>query len=1237
MRRPGEKLAELADKESRRTALLAHNRSLLVEAGAGSGKTAIMAGRVALMLAGGIAPKKIAAVTFTELAASELLNRIREFATKLGEGDIPHELDVALPDGISPQQRQNLAAAAQTIDELTCTTIHGFCQRLITPYPVEADIDPGASIMDADQATLMFNDIVEHWLRETLDREEDSLLAELVMGDTSQALALVHDVLAVIRELRAAPEPPAEGAGDPAANFVKAAEEFAGFVKGTKVQEPESLKIAKALKELAANARAVLPAKSPRGRLRLLLQPPNEQLMTRKGRFRVYQTKGRWQAAARQAGLSAGDANHWFASAKTLYEKCGEHWQKLTEDGARRILTELVRGLRPVADRYREQKRAAALLDFEDLICSARDLVRDHDGIRQALAERFTQVLVDEFQDTDPLQAELFWRLCGDPGRPGSAHVAKDGTGLAATGDASDRQSAGPISDADRTASADWMSFRIRPGALFLVGDPKQAIYRFRGADVATYMRARDALRAQDPASVLSISTNFRSLAPILAFVNKHFTEPLATDKGQPGFTALDAFHGDGGQSPSVLALDIEAADEAGKADAEAMRDAEAERVAEMCARFIGSAMLREQSTDALRPCRPGDIALLAPTGTSLWRYEAALEGRGIPVATQAGKGLFRRQEVQDLIALTRVLADPRDSLAFGALLRGPLVGLTEEELLDIVWKLPVEQPTTRATPSASQASTTATNSFDNRDGAAQTADAAETGPPRLTLLTPPASIQNALARELVEKLQSLGQQANTTTPYHLLARAVDMLRVRPILMQRHGGQAERALANVDLFLSFSRNYAVRGLRAFADAMSDAWSDKSKAMEGRPDAQEEAVALYTMHAAKGLEWPIVMPVNTATGIKGPGAALVERDTGTFHRPVFGVKPRGYQEVFDAEQSEQARERVRLWYVAATRARALLVLPRFDLNFRGTSWLSLVDLDIDNLPGLDLSAFSAKVDLGVKQAQNAQTRTRFAQEAATIMERQGRIVWRTPSRGETTIEDPDERARLSHPLAAADAGAASAASARAHPSQADALATKVGELSGLAEEAMLESRPSDAPGAIDANPKPRGGRNRGLVLHKLMEEVLTGETAETQSGLTARARSLIEMLGEPVAEDPASGLAPGTLAETVLGALSIPEVAELRPRLIPEFNVCAARDTKAGESVVSGVVDAIAFDEAGAPEAVLDWKTDVDPNRRTLDHYRAQVRDYLAITGAKMGFVVLVTKGEVIPVVGSRID
>ena len=163
---------ELKDNAARLVAITAHGRSILVEAGAGSGKTAVMAGRIALMLAEGVAPRSIAAVTFTELAASELLLRVREFVADLLEDKIAPELRIALPAGLSEAQRANLSHAASDIDEITCSTIHGFCQRLIKPYPPEADIDPGAGIIDRSQSDLAFAEIVDNWLRERLSGDQ---------------------------------------------------------------------------------------------------------------------------------------------------------------------------------------------------------------------------------------------------------------------------------------------------------------------------------------------------------------------------------------------------------------------------------------------------------------------------------------------------------------------------------------------------------------------------------------------------------------------------------------------------------------------------------------------------------------------------------------------------------------------------------------------------------------------------------------------------------------------------------------------------------------------------------------------------------------------------------------------------------------------------------------------------------------------------------------------------------
>ena len=1118
----------LSDDDARRDAISVHDRSFLVEAGAGSGKTAVMAGRIAMLLANGVEPKHIAAVTFTEFAASELLIRVRAFVGALTAGEIPTELRVALPDGLSDEQCGSLAAADAALDEMTCSTIHGFCQRLITPYPVEADIDPGAGVMDRDQADLVFDELIDAWLREELAGEAGGLLAELVLHNPDATLALIRTILSHLRRHRAFAPYERQDLEQCATAFREAAEAFNNFLSGEEAEEPETVTIAARFREMIDEIGNSPATKTPAWLIGVLAAPRCTELFTQSGGFRKYQKKTKWRAAAKRVGLAQADGDRLNDEASAHYALCRATWTALQGAVATHVLADLVPLVQPVMARFREHKRAAALLDFDDLIFAARDLLRDHDNVRQALAARFSHVLVDEFQDTDPLQTEIFWRLCGEP--------PKDG-------------------DTD-----DWPAFTLRPGALFLVGDPKQAIYRFRGADIAAYVRAREAFRAQAADGVLSIATNFRSCPPIMAYVNERFEAPLSEEKGQPGFQALDPFLPKRAEGPSVAALDIEVADENGKATAAQQRDGEAEAVADMCARLIGSESIRDFENGGQRPCRAGDIALLAPTGSQLWRYEEALEQRSIPVATQAGKGLYRRQEIQDLIAVTRVLADPRDRLALGALLRGPLVGLTEEELLDIVWALP-------------------------RD------DDAPDKLPRLDLGVAPDAIAHDHARDIIEKLQSLRRQVNATTPHALLSQAIDVLRVRPILLQRHGGRAERALANVDLYLGFSRAYAVRGLRAFAEAMMAAWSDEARAVEGRPDAQEEAVALYTMHAAKGLEWPIVAPINTMTLAKAPDSALTDRASARFYCPVFGVAPTGHEMAHNEEKAELGRERVRLWYVASTRARELLVLPRLDVATRKSAWLSFVDLALPSLPALDLEHHRPEAGAGDAAAENEQTREAFAAEAAAIAARHRRIVWRTPSRDEDTAQ----------PVLREE------------------------------EPTILATDGDGAPADDTAAATIQGGRERGTILHKLIEEVLTGETAETLPDLTARAETLIRALGLPVMDDPALGLAPAELASCVVRTLSLPEVAALRPGLVPELPVYGSTETDNQEVATSGIVDAIAFNADGAPQVVIDWKSDVDPSPETLDHYRAQVRAYLAMIGAERGLVVAVTTGTVHPV------
>ena len=1124
--------ARLPDAAARIAALTDHARTLLVEAGAGSGKTALMAGRVALMIATGVHPNEIVAITFTEAAASELLERIERIIQALRDGALPKEFQDALPEGLTPEQRERLEAGARALDEITCTTIHGFCQQLVKPYPVEAHIDPGAAIIDPDAAEIAYKDLMEAWLSARFGRDrgadglgrippirnaggEDDFFAELLVKAPDETLDLIAKTAGFLKYHRTARATNPQVHTDRFLELTSAVSSFASWYNGCGVVEPATAEVMEDLAAIAEIARKAAAATlSGRDIADLLFHMAPHACKKDDIAFRQWGKKGKWKDAAKAVGRSTAQGEQLSSAGEALYHTCGECYQRFCGIIGALTFQRFVSEFDALRELYADYKRKAALLDFDDLLHHARDLLKGNEPVRQALAKRYPRILVDEFQDTDPLQAEILWRLAGE------------GAG-----------------------ALPWQERVLRPGALFLVGDPKQAIYRFRGADVETYLTAKRALANHDPRAVLEISANFRSQPAILEFVNAHFASMLDEAQGQPGFTALRTVR-DQAEKPSVAAFEVTISDQLrnprGGLVVDLVRRQEAVTVASIVQQLIGNYPVWDRGQQNSRPARAGDIALLAPTGTSLWIYERALEARGIAIATQAGKGFFRRQEVQDLIAVARAIADRRDTLALGALLRGPLVGLTEEAIADEIESL----------------------------------HGAGDGTQRLHLWTDPARINNPVLKQTLTILQNLARKVRHTTPYQLLAEAVEELQVRPILKARHPRGAERALANVEVVLEMSRPYASRGMADFARALWQRWDDGDSQAEGRPDAEADAVSIVTIHSAKGLEWPIVIPINSTTALWSDSSFLYRRFDDSVHFRVFDYPSPDYDRVLLDEQGELARERVRLWYVALTRARDLLILPR-QAERIDSDWLSLVTLDINGLPLIDLTGFAAFVPSVPTGTGNAQDMALWQQEAAAISASERKIEWHQPSR---------------------------------HEGMEPAANTKVEVFAGA--EAFIEQNP-----VAEYEIAIQGGRERGLVLHKLLEEVLSGETTDDLPALTTRARALISQLELTDHEDASAGPSSGEMALTVRRTLQLPEIVELRPRLQPEFWVYSGTKSDKTLSLTAGIADAIAFDEPGHIDVVVDWKSDVDPAPAQIELYRAQVRDYLAATGGAVGLIV----------------
>ena len=409
---------KLPDREARIRALTDLDRSMLIEAGAGSGKTSIIAGRVAMLFARGVEPKSVAAVTFTEFAASELLIRISRFVSELANGEVPRDLEIVFPKGVSIEQQTNLKRARGSLDQLICSTIHGFAQALIKPFPVEAEIDPGAEIIDPSEADLAFGERFEAWLKDHLSgRTDDDVVAEFVLAGEDKALGWLRSIADFRR--KNCDSCPAAGTWSAAQvkEFRQTVTSFTKALAGVGFCEANTEAAAKDFAQFSETMRGLgVCSGQPTNRalIAALNTPRPRNCFTRAGSRRKLQTTGKWRRAAAAVGRPEAAGTAAFDVSTARYHACHDAREALMARTAGELLQRVSDEMTGLMADWRAYKQTAALLDFDDLLYTARDLLIGHEEVRQALARRFRHILVDEFQDTDPLQIEILWRLCGE-------------------------------------------------------------------------------------------------------------------------------------------------------------------------------------------------------------------------------------------------------------------------------------------------------------------------------------------------------------------------------------------------------------------------------------------------------------------------------------------------------------------------------------------------------------------------------------------------------------------------------------------------------------------------------------------------------------------------------------------------------------------------------------------------------------------------------------------------------
>jgi ATP-dependent exoDNAse (exonuclease V) beta subunit len=531
------------------------------------------------------------------------------------------------------------------------------------------------------------------------------------------------------------------------------------------------------------------------------------------------------------------------------------------------------------------------VVDFQDLLLRARDVLTRSLPVRRYFQRRFDFILVDEFQDTDPLQAEIAFLLAEDP---------------------------------EAEPAPDWRTCRLAPGKLFVVGDPKQSIYRFRRADIAVYEEAKRLIETSG-GEVLALTTNFRTVPSILGFVNERFDAVFADREVDPEPRPLVAYREEVDRKGArTLALVVPP--ERLPGDGDRRVGTLGPIVAETVAAFLDEITHRRpwsiRDGDGVRPARPGDVALLVRRMVPdfIEAYEKALTAHGVPFRLVGGKQYYARDEVRGLANVLRAVDNPADRLAVFAALRSPFFGFSDDDLWQLV---------------AAGGS--------------------------LNYLAPvPGHARSAVAATLAfEVLGGLHRLRRIRPPSDVIVRVFERTRALAAFRLRPGG--DQLVANLWKTLEMARAYEAAGpttLRAlvrFLDEETEGGAEEGDSPVG--DQAGAQVEVVTVHRAKGLEYPIVVIGDILSGRPHALSAVVRHAEGRGWVKIGPFSPDGWDEAVESEKRQTDAEERRLLYVALTRARDHLVIPSVPGEIRA-GWMERIHEGLVT-PGQP-PAFGAKV-------------------------------------------------------------------------------------------------------------------------------------------------------------------------------------------------------------------------------------------------------------------------------------
>ncbi|MFW6132706.1 MAG: UvrD-helicase domain-containing protein [Planctomycetota bacterium] len=1122
--------------------------NLALRSGAGCGKTFVLARRFTELLLSRPEAQDVlgrfVALTFTDKAALEMRDRVRRF----------------LADRAAAARGADRRRLLDWVDELTAariSTIHSFCAGVLRSRAVEARLDPDFAVCADDLlAGRLAADAADHAVLAAVEHEQADLLALLGRLRYDQVVADVEWLVNHRTQWRR------EDYADPAATLRRWEE----LLADERRRAFDALHGDTELRD-RVQALTALPCDDPDDKLARIRDPAVAAMR------RLLDDPDAWTpetfepvAAACRPG-NVGCSGAWDRDPKDIRQELKAaaaafaRWAHLAEGlgppdtAAAEALTVATRLAGQAEALYAAEKRRRGMLDFTDLLAETSRLIAENEGVRRALGAGIDQLLIDECQDTDAVQLDLLLGLLSDGADPDA-----------------------PPGD----------------GRLFVVGDRKQSIYRFRGAQVEVFERLCERLGRRNQEA---LDLSFRAHAAGVAFVNELFAPLMGAD-----YEPLRAHRSELPPGASVEILLARRGDGEPPTDADETAACQAAVTAERIAGLIGGGerTVWDAAAGDWRRARCGDIAVLLGRMTESGAYERELAARGVPYYVVAGTGFFRQQEVFDVLNALRAIDNPYDDVAFVGALRSALFGLDDAALMRLAEA--IEPPYLPKLLAAA-------------DGGADPAPAA----PGMD-----ASAGRAL-RFAVDLLGRLGRAKDAMGPAAVVDALLNETGYEGALRAQFNGR--RKLGNVRRLADLARAASAEGaaLADFLSAMNEQTIDQSRfeqaAVAGESD---DVVRLMTIHKAKGLEFPVVFLPDLNAARKPPRDRMLLRlDTGLtiktvepYDEDADETVPLSYRIARDREDQTARAEDIRKLYVAATRHRDHLVFVAADRRNKDGSFRGGSDTAVSRLDTALGVAAAADEGRDIPCGDG-----RFTAAVRTVTPSEAPRRPRDATRGQRWLAQVDGPDALAERMAAAGAAAAPApllGPLSPEVGQVEVAATALGDfehcpvLYRWRHELRAPVRTAAAgAGQAAAHAGRLDAATLGTIYHKCVEAL---DFANPQPAAALVRRAL-------AAQDLAELVDPDPLAAELDAMLETLRRSPLWAELTAAGDVLRELDfaLAVGQATVLGQIDLL-YRDAGGAWHVVDYKSDRLDGDSAAAHARRYETQMLAYASAARGFL-----------------